>query len=115
MPSPQNAPHATPPTAKSGRDAVEVARDCAAAARDIIVAGFRQSAIGLKAHRDLVTETDVAAENAVIAILRSEYPDYRILAEESASKTDPDGWTWVVDPIDGTRNFVQGIPHFAFS
>jgi myo-inositol-1(or 4)-monophosphatase len=65
----------------------------------------------VKGHRNIVTETDVAAELAIKALLAAEFPEHKLLSEETASTTDASsGWTWVVDPIDGTKNYAQGIP-----
>lgn len=68
--------------------------------------------VTLKAARNLVTTADLAAEKAIIEIIKAHYPDHKILAEESS---DPDlaatfnsGPTWVIDPIDGTTNYAHG-------
>ncbi|XP_067651741.1 uncharacterized protein [Haliotis asinina] len=70
-------------------------------------------------HADLVTETDGAIERSVIAALKEEYPDHRFIGEETAVDGKPcnftDDPTWILDPIDGTTNFIHGIPDFAFS
>jgi histidinol-phosphatase len=61
-----------------------------------------------------VTEADVAAEAAIVATLRAAYPDDALWAEESApSAALQGGPTWIVDPIDGTKQFMRGIPFFA--
>jgi myo-inositol-1(or 4)-monophosphatase len=71
-----------------------------------------------KTSNDFVTEVDKAAEAAIIGILREAYPDYGVLAEESgavdASESGKD-YQWVVDPLDGTTNFIHGFPHYAVS
>jgi myo-inositol-1(or 4)-monophosphatase len=70
-----------------------------------------------KQNNDFVTEVDQAAEAAIIEILREAYPDYGILAEESGLATDasnPD-YQWVIDPLDGTTNFIHGFPQYAVS
>ncbi|MEL6768291.1 MAG: inositol monophosphatase family protein [Pseudomonadota bacterium] len=59
---------------------------------------------------DPVTEADRASEAAIRALLAAEAPDDGILGEEEAAKEGTSGATWVVDPIDGTRAFVSGIP-----
>ncbi|MFZ1294703.1 MAG: inositol monophosphatase family protein [Pseudomonadales bacterium] len=73
--------------------------------------------VSRKSDNDFVTETDLAAEREIIFQLRKAYPDHAVLAEES-------GWTgdignspfhWIIDPLDGTTNFMRGIPHFAVS
>ncbi|XP_071083717.1 uncharacterized protein [Haliotis cracherodii] len=70
-------------------------------------------------HADLVTETDGAIERDVIAALKEAYPDHRFIGEETAvdgKQCDfTDDPTWILDPIDGTTNFIHGIPDFAFS
>lgn len=63
---------------------------------------------------DLVTETDVAAEEVVRAALLATTP-YPVLGEEGGGAELDDGPVWVVDPIDGTTNFVHRLPHFAVS
>lgn len=70
-----------------------------------------------KGRGNFVTETDLAVENAVLARLRAEYPEHAVLSEEASGevKRRDAGWLWVVDPIDGTHNYSQGIPHFCFT
>ena len=67
-----------------------------------------------KGFRDLVTGSVVEVQDLLVARLRAAFPDHAILAEEDATPPAADAETvWVVDPIDGTLNFAQGIPHFA--
>ena len=69
-----------------------------------------------KRQNDFVTEVDRAAEAAVIAVLREAYPNHSILAAESgASKGSQGEYEWVIDPLDGTTNFIHGVPQFAVS
>ncbi len=67
-----------------------------------------------KQKHDLVSEVDRAAEEAIIDTLLRSYPDHAILAEESGASGDSE-YTWIIDPLDGTTNFLYGIPHFAVS
>jgi len=69
-----------------------------------------------KSRNDLVTAADRAAEAAILAAIDRRFPDHAVLAEESGwrRRTD-DRPTWIVDPLDGTTNFVHGIPQFAVS
>src|SRR6266571_8257285 len=65
-----------------------------------------------KRHNDFVTEVDKAAERAVIEILHRAYPDHAILAEESGASAGNAGeseYTWIIDPLDGTTNFIHGF------
>src|SRR3989337_2274013 len=102
------------PLAASGRTAAEVAHACAREAGRIAVAAFgaRQD-VRVKGRGNFLTETDLAAERAILALLREEYPDHAVLAEETARQAPREGWLWVVDPLDGTHNFSRGIPDSA--
>src|SRR5688500_6588252 len=59
---------------------------------------------------DPVTEADREAEQAIRALIRAEYPDHGILGEEFGSENPGSNHIWVIDPIDGTRSFISGIP-----
>lgn len=67
-----------------------------------------------KQHNDFVTEIDVQAETKIIDIIRKNYPYHGILAEESGAIAGEET-TWIIDPLDGTKNFIHGFPHFAVS
>lgn len=67
-----------------------------------------------KAQNDFVTAADRASEDAVVGLLRAATPDVGILAEEQGASGRTDR-RWVLDPLDGTLNFVRGFPHFAVS
>ena len=72
--------------------------------------------ISEKSRNDLVTAADRAAEAAILAQIERRFPDHAVLAEESGwTRRDDDRPTWIVDPLDGTTNFVHGIPQFAVS
>ena len=74
--------------------------------------------ITTKQQSDYVTEVDKAAEAAIIEVLREAYPDYGILAEESgqASGEGAGGdYQWIIDPLDGTTNFIHGFPQYSVS
>ena len=102
------------PQSASGGTAAEVARACAAEAGRIAMAAFgaRQD-VRVKGRGNFLTETDLATERAILALLREEYPDHAVLAEETAGQAPREGWLWVIDPLDGTHNFSRGIPYFA--
>lgn len=70
--------------------------------------------IELKGHNDYVTQTDVEAEAAIIEVLTEAYPSHSIVAEESGSSGASD-FKWIIDPIDGTLNFIHGFPSYAIS
>jgi myo-inositol-1(or 4)-monophosphatase len=71
-----------------------------------------------KGVRDLVTDADLASQDAIRRIIIAEFPDHAFLAEEQEIATIVPGTyqlTWVVDPLDGTTNYVHGYPNFAVS
>ncbi len=68
-----------------------------------------------KQRSDFVSEADVQAEREIIQTLRKTYPNHGILAEESGEQSGQDEYQWIIDPLDGTTNFLHGIPHFAIS
>ena len=74
--------------------------------------------ISTKQHNDFVTEVDRAAEATIIDTLREAYPEYGILAEESGQTAGADSgndYQWIIDPLDGTTNFIHGFPQYAVS
>ena len=73
-----------------------------------------QLAVQTKSSNDFVTEIDQAAEAAIIEVLREAYPDHGILAEESGQSGDSE-YQWIIDPLDGTTNFIHGFPQYAIS
>ena len=69
----------------------------------------------MKDDKSFVTKADEEAEQAIVSHIREQYPDHGFLGEEgSHTKTDAE-YVWVIDPLDGTKNFLNGIPLFAVS
>ena len=72
--------------------------------------------INEKARNDLVSAADLASEEVILEAVATQFPSHRVLAEESGfSSDDVSAPTWIVDPLDGTTNFIHGIPQFAVS
>lgn len=70
----------------------------------------------LKKENDFVTNIDKSAEAAIIEVIKAAYPDHTVIAEESGLiKNKDEESQWIIDPIDGTTNFIRGFPHFAIS
>lgn len=67
-----------------------------------------------KARNEFVTQVDLAAEAAIIDSIRERYPHHGFLAEESGHHPG-DEFVWIIDPLDGTTNFVHGFPVFSVS
>jgi len=68
-----------------------------------------------KRMNDFVTKVDHAAEESIIEIVRKAYPDHAVLAEESGASTERSEYQWVIDPLDGTTNFIHGFPQYCVS
>ena len=100
------------PHARSGADALDVARRCVLEGGALALSRFGgRQRFDSKGRGNVVTDTDIEVERTVHAILRQEFPAHDILSEETAAGTDPHGaWVWVLDPVDGTKNYSVGIP-----
>jgi len=100
------------PVSTGGRSAIDVARACAAEGAAIALSRFRSAhRIATKGRGNVVTEADLEVELRIKALLAAAYPEHKVLSEETAADTDASsGWTWVIDPIDGTKNYSLGIP-----
>ncbi|MBW2096056.1 MAG: inositol monophosphatase, partial [Deltaproteobacteria bacterium] len=64
---------------------------------------------------DLVTDSDLQAEKAILQMIRAHFPTDQIIAEESGSQGESTKRVWLIDPLDGTTNFAHGFPFFAVS
>lgn len=87
-------------------------------AGEVICRGFGNLGSGdieAKGKNDFVTRVDREAEAAIKKTIAKNFPDHRILAEESGYSAAAGDYLWVIDPLDGTTNFIHGLPHFAVS
>ena len=71
--------------------------------------------VSLKGPGDFVTVSDIKVEKVLIEELQKARPNYSILSEEIGKISNDESFKWIIDPIDGTANFLHGIPHFAIS
>lgn len=71
--------------------------------------------IDYKGAFNIVTDVDRASERAILQILKADFPDFDILAEESGAQTSGSGCRWLVDPLDGTTNYAHAYPFFSVS
>ncbi len=93
-----------------------VAVEAALAASHIIMEALEKPRVANhKGKTDLVTVTDLNSENIIKSIIRASYPDHGLLAEESEQESSQSDFLWIIDPLDGTTNFVHGYPCFAVS
>jgi myo-inositol-1(or 4)-monophosphatase len=103
------------PPSRSGRSALDLAVEAARRGGQVIRERFLTTKeIRFKGRADIVTDVDLASEREILGLLRAEYPQFGVLAEESAPIESAAGssYSWVIDPLDGTRNYASGIPHF---
>ena len=96
---------------------LNIAIRAARAAGDLIVREMDRVSdisIDIKGKNDFVTEVDTQAEYTIINTIKQSYPDHAFLCEESGASGESD-FLWIIDPLDGTTNFLHGFPHFAVS
>ncbi|MEN6373064.1 MAG: inositol monophosphatase family protein [Armatimonadota bacterium] len=96
----------------------EFITDTARGAGEIILSHYGQikTKHAKEGRGDIVTEVDIESESYVIRRIKEEFPNHSIVSEESGKAGTPDtGYTWYIDPLDGTRNYALGIPFFCVS
>lgn len=71
--------------------------------------------VDFKGRVNLVTEADRSAEKIIIDTISNHFPEHQILAEESPFVDNGSEFKWIIDPLDGTTNFVHGFPFFSIS
>lgn len=109
----ESTAHVELPRSRSGLTALEVCEAAARRAGELVMERFRTDVeVSLKGRANVVTDADLASERLILDFVTDEYPDFGVLSEESEPVAGASPYTWVVDPIDGTRNFAEGIPHF---
>lgn len=94
-----------------------IAQRAAQAAAKVILRNIDrldQLTVSEKGRHDFVSEVDVQAEREIVKVLRKTYPDHAILAEESGAAGESD-YQWIIDPLDGTTNFLHGLPHWCIT
>ena len=68
-----------------------------------------------KSRNDFVSDVDLLAEDEIVQVIRATYPGHSILAEESGRQHGTEDYEWIIDPLDGTTNFLHGHPQFSVS
>ncbi len=111
----QPAASGDPPDGAIAQEVVDFAVDAAQRASRITLQWYQQRSLSVSAKTDgsPVTEADYAAERLLRSEISAVYPDDTIWGEEEGVWAGRTGRTWVIDPIDGTRAFVQGVPLYA--
>ncbi len=97
---------------------LNIAVRAARTAGNIIARGFENRSDLLteaKGENDFVTRIDKEAEQAIIQKIQQSYPEHSFVGEEGGVVQGDDTFKWIIDPLDGTTNFIKGIPHFSVS
>jgi len=106
---------ASPDLAKEDLQAYLATAIVAARAAGIVIRDGAANRAALKIERktvnDFVSMVDKGAEREIIATLSAKFPDHAFKAEESG-ESGTSRYTWIIDPLDGTTNFLHGIPHY---
>ena len=105
-------------SALSASDALELATEAAREAGALLLELRRSPAAGVRpksSATDLVSEADERAERAIVTTIRRRRPDDALVAEEGSNADGSSGVIWFVDPLDGTINYLYGIPHWSVS
>lgn len=102
----------------AAKDALALATDAAREAGALLLELRRSPATGVRSKSsatDLVSEADERAERAIVTAIRERRPDDSLVAEEGSSASGSSGVSWYIDPLDGTINYLYGIPQWAVS
>ena len=97
---------------------LNIAVRAARVAGNIIARGFENRddlMTQVKGENDFVTRIDKEAEQAIIDKIKQSYPEHSFVGEEGGVVEGDETFKWIIDPLDGTTNFIKGIPHFAVS
>ena len=100
----------------TGRSAIEVALAATRGAGELVKGRFYSAKeVSYKENSSLVTDVDLMAERYIRDTLATEFPNISYLGEELGASGNSHGLRWIVDPVDGTRNYAANVPHFAVS
>ena len=98
------------------KEILEFGKKMILSAGQILMDNFdRVSKISKKPDGTLVTNVDIEVEREIIAMIRNKFPEHGILTEESPEVKGISGYRWVIDPLDGTHNYIRGIDVFGIS
>ena len=101
------------------RAALDVAKEAATAVGDLLLGGIDSNADKHARSKilpnDVVTAFDLRAEETIVEKIAASYPDHGVLSEEGTDMPGNSVYRWIIDPLDGTSNFLSGFPHFSVS
>ena len=97
---------------------IDIAQKAARVAGEILMEHFKKlprEAIREKQRNDFLSFVDESSEQAIVSILNEHFPEYSILAEEGSGTEQDSEFRWIIDPLDGTTNYINGLPVFCVS
>ncbi len=95
---------------------IDKAIEAAKAAGEVLKRNFGQKyRVIRKSPKEMVSVVDMEAQKAILDILEPNFPDYGIITEERTGSVDKDGKNWIIDPLDGTHNYIAGLPFSGIS
>lgn len=97
---------------------INTAKKAALEAGNIVMEHFHKvptEAIRSKSKNDFLSFVDEQSEQAIISVIKQSFPDHAFLAEESGASQNDNDYLWIIDPLDGTTNYITGLPVFAIS
>lgn len=97
------------------RERLRWAEEVAGRVGGLLLEHFRSGVVAERKASGIVTELDRRAEAVIVRELGEAFPDDGLVSEEGAGRRSASGWRWIVDPLDGTTNYVSGLPMFAVS
>lgn len=111
---PRSRPLPDIPRSKSGKTALQLAIEITQRAGDTLLQRFDGPMIvSYKSRGNIVTDVDTEVEETALCTIRDEYPEMDTLGEETAGVAAGQGYVWIIDPLDGTRNYASGIPFYS--
>jgi myo-inositol-1(or 4)-monophosphatase len=104
-------------TSKDAAEFERAACEAAALAGDVLRRRFRDKSLKVetKGLHDYVTAVDREAEDAAVGFIRSRFPEHVVMSEEGSPEAEGEDFRWVIDPLDGTTNFIHGVTPFSVS
>jgi myo-inositol-1(or 4)-monophosphatase len=99
----------------TGEDFLDVAERAARSGGEALLAWKTRFSVRAKGPADLVTEADLASQEAIRQVVLGAFPEHGFLGEEGPPQESSEEYCWIVDPLDGTTNYVHGAPFYAVS
>lgn len=97
------------------RSYADVAEAAARKAGEVLASWSEKFTVSEKSPANLVTEADFESQQAIHALIQERFPDHGFLGEEGLEVDNGSDFCWIIDPLDGTSNYVHGFPYYCVS